>query len=243
MQLKVWGATDVGLRRKSNQDSFIVREDIQLFVVADGMGGHSGGEVASQIATQTIVAEIEKGLESALAPPVLMQQAYSASSKAIYTEGMSNGQKLKGMGTTMVSFWAKSGHCYIGNVGDSRAYLYRDKCLWQLTEDHSLVNEQLRAGLINEEQALHFQGKNIITRSVGFEQDVKADVLVRKPLVNDTFLLCSDGLCGLVEDEDILKILATTEGENVITRCINRAKDVGGDDNITVMMIKVIKAS
>jgi protein phosphatase len=144
-----------------------------------------------------------------------------------------------GMGTTMVMIWEHKGRVYIGNVGDSRAYLFRAPSLWQLTEDHSLINEQVKAGVISEEEAPHVLGRNVITRSVGFESDVVVDLLEREPKAGESYLLCSDGLSALVHPEELLKIVKQNQGSDLVERCVAAAKAGGGDDNISVISIKV----
>jgi protein phosphatase len=145
-----------------------------------------------------------------------------------------------GMGTTMVLLWANAGKLYIANVGDSRAYLFQSlQQFWQLTEDHSLINEQVKAGVISEEEAPHVVGRNVITRSVGFEKDVLVDVLEREPAEGDAYLLCSDGLSALVQGKKIAEILGRYTPTEVMSRLIKAAKAAGGDDNISVILIKV----
>ena len=241
MKLKAWAATDVGLKRKSNQDAFAIREDLGLYVVADGMGGHLGGEVASDLAIRTFVEQIEAQWDSTEPAATILQRAYSQASRKVYTVGNVERPELKGMGTTMVALWWRGDFLFVANVGDSRAYLYAGGGLWRVTEDHSLVNEQLRAGLITEEQAPHFQGKNIITRSVGFEEDVKVDFFVRTPIIGDRFLMCSDGLTGMTSERNLLNVLTNLEGESSIMQCITLAKAGGGEDNITAMVVDVLE--
>ncbi len=186
-----WAArTDVGMKREHNEDSFLVNEDLGLYVVCDGMGGHAGGETASRLAVQTI----ERELLSA---------------------------KLR--------------------VGDSRAYLVREGDVHQLSEDHSLVNEQVRAGLLTEEEARHSRLKNIITRSVGFEEDVLVDVMGVETLLGDKFLLCSDGLSNLMENEEIRDALLQNDLDAVPEKLIQLANERGGDDNITVVAVQRIE--
>ena len=143
------------------------------------------------------------------------------------------------MGTTMVMATLINGKLYIGNVGDSRCYLFRDNHLWQLTEDHSLVNEQIRAGIISEDEVHMVSGKNVITRSVGFEEVVDADIFQRKVEKGELYLLCSDGLCGMVDDSVIESILKNNDPRNAVNSCIEAAKQAGGDDNISVIVLQI----
>lgn len=240
MKLNVWCKTDKGLRRGSNQDSYLINEDLGLFVVADGMGGHSGGEVASAIAVKTVEDIVKNSKDKVTTPRELLTKAYEEASSRIYDKAAYERPELSGMGTTMVLCYRQGSSMYIGNVGDSRVYLFRKPYLWQMTEDHSLVNEQLRAGIINEEQVKNFAGKNVITRSVGYERDVNVDILERPLQSGDCFLLCSDGLSGLVNDTMIGEIISKNEPEKVPDACIDRALAHGGDDNVTVLFIQVV---
>jgi protein phosphatase len=240
MQIEVWCHTDKGLRRESNQDSYLINRDLGLYIVADGMGGHSGGEVASAMAVQTVAEFVSQNRNAGLRPKDLITKAYEAASRKIY-ERAAQETRLMGMGTTMVLAYFAEHSAFIANVGDSRAYLYRRPHYWQITEDHSLVNEQLRAGLINEEQVKTFMNKNVITRSVGYEKEVNVDVIERPLEFGDGFLLCSDGFSGLVQDAHAAEILNRTAPEKIPDACIDRALKNGGDDNVTVMFIQAAK--
>lgn len=238
MRFEVWAQTDVGLKREINQDAILVDHDSNLFIVADGMGGHKGGEVASALAVEAVQEVIAKRRgEPKVSPRKAIAEAYREASARIHRKSTQENPELMGMGTTMVMFWEHRGRIYIGNVGDSRAYLFRNPQLWQLTEDHSLINEQVRAGVISEEEAPHVIGRNVITRSVGFEKDVVVDVLEREPEGDEYYLLCSDGLSGLVLVDKIQEMLATTPPAEIVARCIKAAKLAGGDDNISVILI------
>lgn len=239
MRFEVWAQTDVGLKRDINQDAILVDHDHNLFIVADGMGGHKGGEVASALAVETVQDTVARRMaEPKLSPRKVLGDAYREASGRIHHKSTFESPDLMGMGTTMVVFWEIKGRIFIGNVGDSRAYLYVSPNLWQLTEDHSLINEQVRAGVISEEEAPHVVGRNVITRSVGFERDVMVDVLEREPQSNELYLLCSDGFCGLVTPEKVLEIFRQCKPEEIVARCIKEAKAAGGDDNISVILIR-----
>lgn len=238
MKLEVWVKSDKGLRRESNQDSFLINPDLGLFVVADGMGGHSGGEVASSLAVKTVEEFVSEQGEN-MDPRKLVQKAYEEASHKIFDHAQKVEPNLMGMGTTMVVLYCREGKLYIGNVGDSRAYLFRHPNLWQVTEDHSLVNEQLRAGILTEQQAENFYGRNVITRSVGYEREVEPDIYERKLEDGDSFLVCSDGLSGLVDDKGISEIMSRHKPEGVVDACVERALANGGDDNVTVLYLKV----
>ncbi len=243
MRFEVFAETDVGLRREINQDSILVDHDLGLFIVADGMGGHRGGEVASLLAVQTMQQHIRKVSSAGkYVPKTLLIEAYREASAKIHHKSTIESPDLMGMGTTMVSFFAQKGRGYISNVGDSRAYLIRGDLMWQITDDHSLINEQIKAGVIREEDAEQVVGRNVITRSVGYERDVQADVLERQLIPGDQFLLCSDGLSGLVSNEKIQEICSTYNPSKAVAQCIKSAKDAGGDDNISVIFIRYLGA-
>lgn len=239
MKINVWCKTDKGLRRESNQDSFLVSEEMGLYIVADGMGGHSGGEVASAMAVSGAEDVIRQRSKLGLSPRDLVTKAFEEASRRIF-EKASQENRLAGMGTTMVLCLVDGKSIFVGNVGDSRAYLFRSPHLWQMTEDHSLLNEQLRAGIINDEQAKSFTSRNVITRSVGYEREVHVDVIERPLQSGDCVLVCSDGLSGLVDDEMICEILTRTPTEKIVEACIDRALANGGDDNVTVLFIQAI---
>lgn len=241
MKFNSWYLTDKGLRRESNQDSCLINKDLGLFIVADGMGGHSGGEVASSMAVET-VEEIALHADSQKkSPRELILQFYEEASRRIFDKAATERPELAGMGTTMVMSYLRGKHMYVGNVGDSRCYLFKKPHLWQITEDHSLINEQLRAGVMTEEQVHQFVGRNVITRSVGYERDVYPDIIDREVAPGEIFLLCSDGLSGLVTDQKISEILNENTPDKVVKACVEQALANGGDDNVTVMVIQIIE--
>jgi serine/threonine protein phosphatase PrpC len=239
VHVKVWCQTDVGLKRTNNEDCFLMDPDLGLYIVADGMGGHSGGEVASHMAVKTlrevIIDSYEK--DAGIKPQDLLMRAYTVAGQAIFEKSLSEGD-LKGMGTTLVAALIRDQKIYFGNVGDSRAYLLNPSGMWQMTEDHSLVNEQLKAGILKDDTQSKF-AKNIITRSVGFERHTLCDVLERSLKTEDTYLMCSDGLTGMLDDREIYAIAQQTEPEKVVSQLIKEAKNKGGLDNVTVMYMVV----
>lgn len=237
MQIDMWCKTDKGLRRDSNQDSYLSNKELGLYVVADGMGGHSGGEVASAMAVKSVEEFVSKN-HTMLNPRELLTKAYQEASRKIH-ERAAVEVRLMGMGTTMVVIYYRAGSFFICNVGDSRAYLFRKPSYWQLTEDHSLVNEQLRAGIIREDQLANFANKNVITRSVGYEKDVQVDIVQREAVVGDCYLICSDGFSGLVPDADASELINRTPVDKVPDACVAKALENGGDDNVTVMYLQV----
>jgi len=240
MNIEAWYQTDVGLKREGNQDSYLVEPQLGLYIVADGMGGHRGGEVASEMAVKVVkeyVAEV-KTTTPRLEPQKILSEAYHKASRAIFDRS-SQDANLRGMATTMVTALHRENKVYIGNVGDSRAYLLSPPGLWQITEDHSLFNEQLKAGLIRNITREQFEGKNIITKSVGFEADVNCDVTEVQLSKGQIIVLCSDGLSGLITDQCLAEICLTLRPESAVPRLIAEAKKNGGDDNVTVVLLRV----
>lgn len=236
MRLQSWGISDKGLKREGNQDSFLIDDRLGVFVVADGVGGHFGGEVASALAVETVREVVSHPKAVEFKPREVLVQAYEEASHRIFDRS-TNDPKLNGMGTTMVMSYVRDNKIFIGNVGDSRCYLYRKPYVWQLTEDHSLVNEQIRLGMMSEEQARKVIGKNVITRSVGFERDVFPDILEREISSGDVFLFCSDGLTGMVPDDEMMSIFNSNPVEKIVPIMIQRALEHGGDDNVTVLVL------
>jgi len=243
------GLTDVGRKRNHNEDSYLIDDDIQLYVVADGMGGHAGGGTASRIAVETIDRELRKAREGKENPftsqaplqdsplPEVLRAAVERACLSIFSAAQED-SRLAGMGTTVIALLVHGDHAFFAHVGDSRAYLLRADLIQQISEDHSLVNEQIKAGMITPEEAKHSRYKNIITRSVGFEEEVQVDVmgLVTEP--GDTFILCSDGLANMMEDKELLDITRRMKHEELPKTFVELANERGGDDNITVIVVQ-----
>lgn len=246
MKLHSFGLSDVGMRREKNEDSFLLNDEFQLYVVADGMGGHQGGEHASKLAVTTVESEIVEFAKNA--NPAVNQQDYrnqlkhaiQMASQRIFENALQDA-KLKGMGTTSVVLLARSNKIYLANVGDSRGYLFRKGKLKQITEDHSLVQEQIKAGMITPKDAREHRLRNIITRSVGFQEDVDIDVDVRVARVGDKYLLCTDGLTNMVLDDEMGQVLSEETTEEACRKLIDLANARGGDDNITAVIIEVVE--
>ena len=243
------GASDVGQVREKNEDSYLIDDQLSLFVVADGMGGHLGGKTASSLA----VSKIEEGIrnqreaiaEAARAKPLassvvprLLADTVREACNTIFDKAAAD-PELQGMGTTVTAMLALEDRGFIAHVGDSRCYLQRGNRVVQLTDDHSLVNEQIKAGLLTPEQAATSRLKNIITRSVGFERDVAVDTFAMPLQEGDRFLICSDGLSNLVDDTEIGDALARLNLESIPTSMVELANARGGDDNITVVCLAV----
>jgi serine/threonine protein phosphatase PrpC len=240
--------TDVGLRRQHNEDSFLVNPDLGLYIVCDGMGGHAGGETASRLAVLTVERELlsarlrednpfssEASLEDSPLAGAL-RESIEAACATVFQKSREVAQ-LQGMGTTCIALLVKEEQAVIGHVGDSRAYLVRKGEAYQLTEDHSLVNEQVRAGLLTPEEAKRSKLKNVITRSVGFEEDVLVDLLGLATEAGDKLLLCSDGLSNLVSMDEIRDALLDNPIADVPAKLIDLANQRGGDDNSTVIAL------
>ncbi len=236
MRVQSWCLTDKGLKREGNQDSFLVDDRLGLFIVADGVGGHFGGEVASALAVETVREVVGHPKALQFKPKEVIYQAYEEASHRIFDRATQE-PRLNGMGTTMVVGYVRESKLYIANVGDSRCYLYRKPYLWQITEDHSLVNEQIRLGMMTEEHARRVVGKNVITRSVGFERDVFPDVLEREVSTGDVFLFCSDGLTGMVNDPEMCTMFNQNNVDKITPMMIEKALAYGGDDNVTVLVL------
>jgi len=248
MKIRSRGQSDVGRKRERNEDAFLVDESLGLFVVADGMGGHAGGDVASRLAVETLAGALRAARAEPDGPfdvrvplpesplPDLLRRGVEASCAAIYRRAQED-PDLAGMGTTVTALLLRGTDAFFAHVGDSRAYLIRGELVQQISEDHSFVNEQVKAGVITAEEARFSRYKNIITRSVGFESEVLVDLmgLVAEP--GDFFLLCSDGLANLVEDEEIGDALRSLPLEEVPQALIDLANERGGDDNITVVAV------
>lgn len=237
MKIEAWFLTDKGLRRDSNQDSCLINKEIGVYIVADGMGGHSGGEVASAIAVQTMEDILKNPEAQGMAPREVLTHAYEEASRRIYDKAATESPELAGMGTTMVTAYVRDQRVYIANVGDSRCYLFRKPHLWQITEDHSLLNEQIRAGVLKEENIGQFVARNVITRSVGYEREVVPDIIEREIVAGESYLLCSDGLSGLVGDQKISQILNQNSPDKAVKTCVDQALANGGDDNVTVLIL------
>lgn len=251
--LEVVRLSDVGCHRDHNEDAVASDIEIGLLVLADGMGGYKAGEVASEIATLTMLAELKEamsGFDPGQTDPVTGMQAESlllidAAAKAnasIFSVSESQPQ-CAGMGTTLVTALFTNNKVLVGHIGDSRLYRLRGERLEQLTEDHSLLQEQLSSGLITPEQAKMSNNKNLVTRAVGIDPEVELELHEYDVETGDIYLLCSDGLTDLVEDDDIQAALIGL-GSNLqlaASQLVQMANDNGGKDNISVILAKVLK--
>jgi protein phosphatase len=255
MKLICAGMTDVGIARDHNEDDFYLSEGKEaLCVVADGMGGHRSGEVASAMAIKAIVeyyretmseadyeSEVADGEETVDLILRRLRQAVQSANRAVFTAA-SDSELYRGMGTTIVSGYFTNEGVYFANIGDSRAYRLRNGTLEQRTEDHSLANEYVRMGILAAEDIEYFPYKNVITRACGLTDEVEVDVHYEEFAVGDLFLFCSDGLTDMVNDRRIEEMLTEEDDlEAVCKQLVDIAKENGGDDNITLILAKVVE--
>jgi PPM family protein phosphatase len=253
MKVQFAGQTDVGLKRNHNEDSFLLLADHNLYMVADGMGGHSSGEVASRLAVETIAQFFRDSADDEdVTWPYKLDKGHTYEENRLSTgvklanlrihESASADSKRKGMGTTLVSTRFVRDGIIIGHVGDSRVYRVREKKLEQLTEDHSLLNDYIKMKELTPEEIENFPHKNVIVRALGMKDTVQVDVVTTRPQIGDIYLLCSDGLCGMIDDKAILEIIVLHE-TNLEAGCnalIEAANANGGNDNITAVLLRVI---
>ncbi len=246
------GASDVGLQREHNEDSYVVLKEYDLFVVADGMGGHRAGDVASKLATETISEFFKSTANDDVTWPFHFDTNLSEEENRLLTgirvanrqifERSTRSREYHGMGTTVVGamFSPRKGRMYIGHVGDSRCYRVRAGHIQLLTRDHSLINDYLLAMPdLTEEQRSELP-KNVITRALGMQDQVVVDLQHDEPTPGDVYILCSDGLSGMVQDEEIEKIIVSNPDiRDACAKLISRANEHGGEDNVTAVLIKI----
>src|SRR5918998_1772485 len=223
MEVKAFGLTHVGRRRQHNEDAFLVEDEAKLFLVADGMGGHAAGEIASRIAVDSINEFIVHTKEDDGTWPHAYDEHYRRSTNRLMAalrmantrvlEAMRKDARLRGMGTTVVACLADDSTVSVAHVGDSRAYLIRDGQLSRITNDHSWVFEQVQAGMLTEAEAEKHPLRNVITRALGGALQVVPDASEIHAQSGDTFLLCSDGLTGMVPESEILRIVTANQGD------------------------------
>ncbi len=243
----ICACSDVGKVRNINQDSYYYSDDnkLPLFVVADGMGGHNAGEVASSLTIDTIKESYEREKESIIQGklhiPRFINLTLAKANQRILKEAKNN-QSCVGMGTTITLGIIYENELFIGHMGDSRAYLFSKQELYQLTQDHSLVAELVRNGSISSEEAVNHPQKNIITRALGTDIDIKVDIINRKLNDGDLIILCTDGLTNLVNDKKIKEVLnSRVELRQACCLLTDAANDMGGFDNTTVMIIRYVE--
>lgn len=251
MRVKFAGETNIGRKRQLNEDSLYVPGDLPLAIVADGMGGHAAGEVASRMAVDTVVEYFRDTADDReLTWPYkvdrhqrwdanrLVVAVKLANQKIWQTAQKSDAQH--GMGTTIVAAFFADDHLIIGHVGDSRLYRIRDGKIMQMTVDHSLLNDYIRMKKLTAEEAGRFQHKNVIVRALGMKEQVQVDLTFDNPRLGDIYVLCSDGLSGMIADGDILRLAAgELDLEKACGHLIAAANAAGGTDNITAAIARI----
>jgi len=253
MRIEVAGRSHVGMKRNHNEDAFLVLADEHLYCVADGMGGHASGEIASRIAIEELEDFYRRSSKDAdLTWPFKMDRGRNYEENRLATgiklanariyEAASTEANYRGMGTTIVALHFAEDGVYIGHVGDSRAYYLRDGALRQLTEDHSLLNDYLKAKKLTAEEIDAFPHKNVIVRALGMKDTVQVDIERFDVRDGDLFLLCSDGLSGMVHDDALMAaVTESADLEAICTKLIEMANAAGGNDNITCILVRYFK--
>ena len=236
--MKTFSKTDIGRKREVNQDYVFVSDQPvgnipNLLIVADGMGGHNAGDYASKFVVQVLKKELAKSREDG--PRAMLKKAIATANHQLIAESKTDA-KLEGMGTTLVAATVIEHTLYFANVGDSRLYLLNDE-IRQLSKDHSLVQEMVRLGGLNAEEAKHHPDKNIITRAIGVKEDIEIDFFEYRLKKGDIILMCTDGLSNMVEDEEIFQIVRSSRDVvEAVEQLIERANSNGGKDNIGVIV-------
>jgi len=250
LRIEVAGETNVGMKRNHNEDNFSVLEESGLYIVADGMGGHASGEVASKMAVDSLQEFfVATSSDPERTWPYKMDRSKGYEENRLITgiklanlriyESAQRDARQRGMGTTIVTVFAVESGVYIAHVGDSRVYRVRDKKLEQLTEDHSLLNDYIKMKRLTPEEIANFPHKNVIVRALGMKDTVKVDSRYEQPQENDVIMLCSDGLSGPVTDAETLEIISSTSDlKAAASKLIERANANGGPDNVTVVLVR-----
>jgi protein phosphatase len=251
LQVIASGITDVGLKREGNEDSFSTEEGLGLYVVADGMGGHLAGEVASQVAVEMINKSFRKWMEKSIPHDQLfglpdeslsltgnyIQSSIKLANKIVYELAM-NYEQYHGMGTTVAAIHVTPSMIVVANVGDSRIYLVRGGTIEQLSKDHTIVSEQIEMGVMTEEEAENSPLKHILTRNLGSAEEVEPDVYEVVPSNNDKYVLCSDGLTDLLSDDEILEMAEDADDpEELCRRFVEKVLKRGAHDNTTIISV------
>ena len=249
--IEAFGRTDVGRRRKINEDSYLVSPEVSLYAVCDGMGGHNAGEVASKMAIETLASFVEKSaIEHEITWPWGLDANLSFDGNRLKTavrlanarvfQAADNREELTGMGTTVVASLVTGQSMTIASAGDSRCYLVRAGELKQLTRDDSWVSAALGEGILNSDDVEHHPLRNVITKAVGARDTIDLDIVEHQLEPGDVVLLCSDGLHGMIGDQEIGRILAGGDAalEEASARLIEAANEAGGRDNVTVVLLR-----
>jgi serine/threonine protein phosphatase PrpC len=251
MRIVADARSDVGRKRKGNEDALFLNPEQKLFVVADGMGGHAAGEVASQVAVDAINEFVTlTGGNEEITWPFGLDESISYEGNRLKTairhanrrvlEATRESAEYEGMATTVAAVLVDGDTAHLAHVGDSRIYLWSGGAFSQLTSDHSWVNEQIQSGVISPEQARSHPLRNVVTRALGGRSDLLVDIQSRRMSAGDVLLLCSDGLTTMIGDEDIARILGEAEGDvaRAAAALVDEANERGGEDNITVVLLK-----
>jgi len=254
MKIRYAAKTDVGMKRTHNEDYFSLIEDEQLFIVADGMGGHASGEVASKLAAETVGEFYQRTKDEDATWPYKMDRSLSYIENRLVCgiklanyrifESASRDIRYKGMGTTIVTALICGDKVYVAHVGDSRCYRVRQGAIAQITRDHSLLEDYKEAKPdMTEEEQRNFPHKNVITRALGMRDTVQVDIKPHQILDGDFYLMCSDGLSGMVEDNKILDIVSNAKSlERAVAELVDSANRAGGTDNITTLLLQCVAA-
>lgn len=251
MRIQVGARTDVGRVRSNNEDSFKLVPELNLFILSDGMGGEAHGEVASNLAVAAIAAHCQESTEKADLPYLVeprpdvtektnrLASAVQLANKMIY-ESAQKHPAQRGMGATVVAIWINGQRLSVAHVGDSRVYLLRAGDFQQVTDDHSLVAEQVRRGILTREQAESSDMQSVLIRALGIEPDVQVDTDEHLLMEGDVLVLCSDGLSRMVSDLEIASTLLSSNGmQPSADRLIELANEYGGEDNVSVVLVRV----
>lgn len=227
--MQIYSKTHIGLVRSTNQDTLLIRGN--LFGVADGMGGHLGGETASQLCMQVV----ETMLSNKVPSELTLRVGVEAANRRVF-ERQKNDFTLRGMGTTLTLIWESERDVYIAHVGDSRAYLLRDKQLRRMTDDHSVVGEMIRNHVLTPMEAKSHPYRSVITRAIGTSPSVEVDLARIEKLPGDIWLLCSDGLFNKIEDAELRKILLRSKQGKAVEKLLDLALERGAEDNVTILL-------
>jgi serine/threonine protein phosphatase PrpC len=252
MKITSFGGTDIGKKRVKNEDAFLLNDKLFLYAVADGVGGNEGGEIASRLAVETLAASMQDllGETDGMSPTaersnndpesMELKHALTLANQTIRRE-QSLHPELSGMATTLTALHLWKGRLLLAHIGDSRAYLLRYGKFTQLSNDHSFVMEQVRAGALTPEQARTSPYRNVITRALGIDDEVKADFSEQMLQRDDRLLLCTDGLTGMIGDAEISRLLTSGTPDEAVHKLLAAANDGGGLDNITAVVVRVME--
>jgi protein phosphatase len=255
LQIDSGARTDLGRVRKNNEDCYSIDSSLQLYVLSDGMGGEAHGEVASQLAVQTVVTHCRQA-ENSRATPIFgesspdvsertnrLASAIHLANRKVFETASSNAEQ-RGMGATIVAAWIEGQRLSLAHVGDSRAYLLRAGSMDQLTADHSLVAEKVRVGILTPQEADASEMQSVLTRAVGTSGKVEVDTDEQALLVGDSVLLCSDGLTRMVSDPEIASTLLTSAtSQEAAERLVDLSNEYGGVDNVSVIVLRILDKS